>query len=64
MVPSESAPQELSNEWSSQYVSKICGQCVLPLVTEVAISHQFDTVTVIPTKGRSGIKSFGCKTDR
>jgi hypothetical protein len=42
MVPSESAPQELSNEWSCQYVSTILNFsgnfCVLPLVTEVAIS--------------------------
>jgi hypothetical protein len=34
MVPSESAPQELSNEWSCQYVSTIinilCNFCVLP----------------------------------
>jgi hypothetical protein len=37
MVPSESAPQELSNEWSCQYVSKILIFfifCVLPLVTK------------------------------
>jgi hypothetical protein len=34
----ESAPQELSNEWSCQYLSTIWTFCVPPLVTEVAIS--------------------------
>jgi hypothetical protein len=42
MVESESAPQELSNEWSCQYVLTILSFwhnfCVLPLVTEVAIN--------------------------
>jgi hypothetical protein len=42
MVPSESAPQELSNEWSCQYFSIILNLlgnfCVPPLVTELAIS--------------------------
>jgi hypothetical protein len=37
MVPSESAPQELSNEWSCQYVLTILtffgNFCVPPLVT-------------------------------
>jgi hypothetical protein len=41
-VPSESAPQRLSNEWSCQYVSTILifwdNFCDLPLVTEVTIS--------------------------
>jgi hypothetical protein len=41
MVPSESAPQELSNEWSCQYSSTILNFlvnfCVPPLVTEVTI---------------------------
>jgi hypothetical protein len=38
MVPSESATQDLSNEWSYQYVSTILNLdnfCVLHLVTEV-----------------------------
>jgi hypothetical protein len=42
MVPSESAPQELSNEWSCQQVSTILNLlgnfCVLPLVREITIS--------------------------
>jgi hypothetical protein len=42
MVPSESDPQELSNEWSCLYVSTILNVlgnfCVPPLVTEVTIS--------------------------
>jgi hypothetical protein len=42
MVPLESTPQELSNEWSCHYVSTILNIlgnfCVLPLVTEVTIS--------------------------
>jgi hypothetical protein len=42
MVPSESAPQELSKEWSCQYISTILhflsNFCVPPLVTEVTIS--------------------------
>jgi hypothetical protein len=42
MVLSESAPQELSNEWSCQYVSiflNLLGNFrVPPLVTEVTIS--------------------------
>jgi hypothetical protein len=42
-VPSESAAEELSNEWSCQYVSIILNFwwqnfCVTPLVTEVTIS--------------------------
>jgi hypothetical protein len=40
--PSESPLQELSNEWSCQYVSTILNAlgkfCVPPLVTEVTIS--------------------------
>jgi hypothetical protein len=43
MGPFESAPQELSNEWSCQYVPIILNVldnfCVSLLVTEVAISH-------------------------
>jgi hypothetical protein len=48
MVPSESAPQELSNEWSCQCVSTISNVLgnfrLPPLVTEVAISpyKEFD----------------------
>jgi hypothetical protein len=42
MVPSESASQELSNEWSCQYVSTILNVLanffVLALVTEVIIT--------------------------
>jgi hypothetical protein len=42
MVPSESAPRDLSNEWSCQYVSTILyfwgNFCVPPLMTEVTIS--------------------------
>jgi hypothetical protein len=42
MVPSESVPQELSNEWSRQYVSTILNFLgnfyVPPLATEVTIS--------------------------
>jgi hypothetical protein len=42
MVPSERVPQELSNEWSCQYVSTILkclvNFCVPPLATEVTIS--------------------------
>jgi hypothetical protein len=42
LVPSESAPRELSNEWSCQYVSTIVNVlgnfCVLPFVMEVNIS--------------------------
>jgi hypothetical protein len=42
MVPSGSAPQELSNEWSCQYVSTILNvwgnYCVAPLATEITIS--------------------------
>jgi hypothetical protein len=52
MVPSESAPQELSNEWSCQYVSKISNFCVLPLVTEVIIISPygvkpFDSIVIM-----------------
>jgi hypothetical protein len=44
MVASESVPQELSNEWSCQYVSTILNIfgnfCVLPSVTKRAkVSH-------------------------
>jgi hypothetical protein len=45
MVPSESAPQELSNEWSYQYVSTkvfVAISVVLPLVTEVTIIKDLD----------------------
>jgi hypothetical protein len=44
MAPSESAPQELSNEWSHQYVStqtilNILGNfCVVPVATEATTS--------------------------
>jgi hypothetical protein len=40
MVSSESYPQELSNEWSCQYVLTIYlhNFCVAPSVTEVTIS--------------------------
>jgi hypothetical protein len=39
MAPSETTPQELSNEWSCQYVPKITlGNFVLLLMTEVTIS--------------------------
>jgi hypothetical protein len=42
MVASESAHQELSNEWSCQYVSTVLNVlsnfCASPLVTEVTIS--------------------------
>jgi hypothetical protein len=42
IVPSESDPQELSNEWSCQYVSTILNLlgnfCVPHLATEVTIS--------------------------
>jgi hypothetical protein len=42
MAPSESAPQDISNEWSCRYVLTILNFlsnfCILPLVTEVAIS--------------------------
>jgi hypothetical protein len=41
-LPSESASEQLSNEWSCQYVSTILNFdgnfCVPPLVTEVTIS--------------------------
>jgi hypothetical protein len=43
MVPSESAIQELSNEWSCRYASTILilldNFCVLHLVTEVTTIH-------------------------
>jgi hypothetical protein len=42
VVPSESDPQEFSNEWSYQYVSTILyfwgNFCVLPLLKEVNMS--------------------------
>jgi hypothetical protein len=48
MVPSESA-QELSNEWSCQYVSTILNFsgnfCVPPLPAEVAKGHTATSVT-------------------
>jgi hypothetical protein len=47
MVPPESAPQELSNEWSCRYVLIILNFlgnfCVPPLVTEVAHQSEFWT---------------------
>jgi hypothetical protein len=49
MVPSESAPQELSNEWSCQYISTILkflvNFYVPPLVTEVATSPSTEEVS-------------------
>jgi hypothetical protein len=45
MVPPESALQELSNEWSRQYVSTILiflAISVLPLVTKVVKLIGFD----------------------
>jgi hypothetical protein len=42
MVSSESAPPELSNEWSCQYVSTVLtimgNICIPSLVTEITIS--------------------------
>jgi hypothetical protein len=53
IIPSESAPQELSNEWSCQYVSTILNFCAISvsvaLVTEVTIS----TWRVKPNLGKS-----------
>jgi hypothetical protein len=51
MVPSESAPQELSNEWPCHKVSTILNSfdnfCVPPLVTEVTVKSAYNNTTVI-----------------
>jgi hypothetical protein len=40
MVPSESAPQELSNEWSCQYFSTILDNFFIPLALADRSHHQ------------------------